>query len=101
MKTYDLIVIGTGTAAMDCRKADWSVAIIDQLPFGGTCALRGGDPKKMLIAATEVIDGFERMGGIDMVKGQLHIDWAALQRHKHSFTDPGPGRREQAMPNTA
>ena len=97
--THDLIVIGTGTAAtvtaMGCRKAGWSVAIIDHLPFGGTCALRGCDPKKMLIAATEVIDGFERMGGIDTVKGELHIDWAALQRHKRSFTDPVPGTREQ------
>lgn len=98
--TYDLIVIGTGTAAtvtaMGCRKAGWSVAVIDHQSFGGTCALRGCDPKKMLIAATEVIDGFERMGGIDTVKGGVHIDWAALQRHKRSFTDPVPGRREQA-----
>lgn len=100
MHTYDLIVIGTGTAAtvtaMGCRKAGWSVAIIDHLPFGGTCALRGCDPKKLLIAATEVIDGFERMGGIDTVKGEVHIDWAALQRHKRSFTDPVPDKREQA-----
>ncbi len=98
--THDLIVIGTGTAAtvtaMGCRKAGWSVAIIDHRPFGGTCALRGCDPKKMLIAATEVADGFERMGAIDTVKGELRIDWAALQRHKRSFTDPVPGKREQA-----
>jgi len=99
-KTYDLIVIGTGTAAsvtaFGCRKADWSVAIIDHRPYGGTCALRGCDPKKMLIAATEVIDGYERMSGIDTVKGELSIDWAALQRHKRSFTDPVPEKREQA-----
>lgn len=98
--THDLIVIGTGTAAsvtaMGCRKAGWSVAVIDHRPFGGTCALRGCDPKKMLIAATEVIDGFERMGAIGTVKGEVHIDWAALQRHKRSFTDPVPGKREQA-----
>ena len=98
--THDLIVIGTGTAAsvvaMGCRKAGWSVAVVDHQPFGGTCALRGCDPKKMLIAATEVIDGFERMGGIDTVKGEVHIDWAALQRHKRSFTDPVPDKREQA-----
>ncbi|MEX2516148.1 MAG: NAD(P)/FAD-dependent oxidoreductase [Gammaproteobacteria bacterium] len=97
---YDLIVIGTGTAAsvtaFNCRKAGWSVAVIDQRPFGGTCALRGCDPKKMLIAATEVIDGFERMGAIDTVQGKARIDWAALQRHKRSFTDPVPDKREQA-----
>ena len=41
---YDLVVIGTGTAAMVAamrvRAAGWSVAIIDYRPFGGTCALR-------------------------------------------------------------
>ncbi|MGH8588967.1 MAG: dihydrolipoyl dehydrogenase family protein [Gammaproteobacteria bacterium] len=98
--TYDLIVIGTGTAAnvtaMGCRKAGWSVAVIDHRPFGGTCALRGCDPKKMLIAATEVIDGLQRMGAKDTVQGDAHIDWPALQRHKRSFTDPIPGKREQA-----
>jgi glutathione reductase (NADPH) len=64
-QTYDLVVIGTGTAAtvtaFGCRKAGRSVAINDHRPYGGTCRLRGCDPKKKLIAATEVIDGYERM----------------------------------------
>lgn len=97
---YDLIVIGTGTAAsvtaFNCRKAGWSVAVIDHRPFGGTCALRGCDPKKMLIAAAEVIDGFQRMSAIDTLDGETRIDWAALQRHKRSFTEPVPAKREQA-----
>jgi glutathione reductase (NADPH) len=98
--THDLIVIGTGTAAnvtaAGCRKAGWAVAIIDHRPFGGTCALRGCDPKKMLVAAAEVIDGVQRMGGKDVIAGQVRIDWPALQRFKRSFTDPVPERREQA-----
>ncbi len=53
-KAYDLVVIGTGTAASvaasRCRSAGWRVAVIDHLPFGGTCALRGCDPKKVLLA---------------------------------------------------
>ena len=57
-KSYDLIVIGTGSAASTvaykCRKAGWNVAVIDSLPFGGTCALRGCDPKKVLIVASAV-----------------------------------------------
>jgi len=55
---YDLVVIGTGTgasvAADCCRAAGWRVAIIDQLPFGGTCALCGCDPKKVWVGAAEV-----------------------------------------------
>ena len=42
---YDLIVIGAGTggngvARMVAAKG-WKVAIVDSLPYGGTCALRG------------------------------------------------------------
>jgi pyruvate/2-oxoglutarate dehydrogenase complex dihydrolipoamide dehydrogenase (E3) component len=54
MDIYDLIVIGTGTAAQATaarvRRAGRSVAVIDHRPFGGTCALRGCDPKKMLVS---------------------------------------------------
>ena len=57
MKTYDLVIIGSGTAAQvvgsRMRAASWSVALIDHRPFGGTCALRGCDPKKMLISGAE------------------------------------------------
>jgi glutathione reductase (NADPH) len=59
-KPYDLVVIGTGTAAMvaamQVRAAGWRVAVIDFRPFGGTCALRGCDPKKLLIGGAEATD---------------------------------------------
>ena len=59
-RRYDLVIVGTGTAAMVAamrlRTAGWSVAIIDFRPFGGTCALRGCDPKKMLISGADAID---------------------------------------------
>lgn len=51
--TYDLVVVGSGTAemvaAMRVREAGWRVAVVDFRPYGGTCALRGCDPKKMLV----------------------------------------------------
>ncbi len=54
-RQYDLvIVVGAGTAAMGVatrvRAAGWSVAVVDLRPFGGTCALRGFGPKKLLIS---------------------------------------------------
>lgn len=62
---FDLIVIGTGTAAstvaFECRSVGWQVAIIDSRPFGGTCALRGCDPKKVLVGVAEVLDSVRRM----------------------------------------
>lgn len=99
-RSFDLIVIGTGTAAtvaaMECRKAGWSVAVIDHRPFGGTCVLRGCDPKKVLVGAAEVMDGIRRLGEKGIIAGEGRMDWPALQRFKRSFTDPIPAQREQA-----
>ena len=95
---YDLVVIGTGTAAMVCAmrvaKAGWKVAVVDEKPFGGTCALRGCDPKKMLVAGAEAIDAKQRMTGHG-IEGGLHIDWPDLIRFKRSFTDPVPEKHER------
>ena len=66
-KKFDVVVIGTGTAASTaasgCRAAGWQVAVVDSRLFGGTCALRGCDPKKVLVGACEVIDWTRRMNG--------------------------------------
>lgn len=65
VKQYDLVVIGAGTAAMTAamrvRAAGKQVAVVDFRPFGGTCALRGCDPKKMLIGGAEAVDHVRRM----------------------------------------
>ena len=76
-KPYNQIVIGTGTAAMTAamrvRAAGWRVAVIDHRPFGGTCALRGCDPKKMLIGGAEALDHAHRMQG-NGVTGDVHVE---------------------------
>src|SRR3546814_17561434 len=94
---FDLLIIGTGTAAMVAamrvRHAGRSVAVIDEKPFGGTCALRGCDPKKMLVAGAEVIDEQRRMHERGVV-GDLRIDWPELIRFKSSFTAPVPEKNE-------
>ncbi|MEG4593054.1 NAD(P)/FAD-dependent oxidoreductase [Microcoleus sp. F8_C2] len=96
---FDLVVIGTGTAgsvaAKQCRAAGWSVAIIDCRPFGGTCALRGCDPKKMLVSAEEVMDFAHRMASNGIAFKDLHIDWSALMHFKRSFTDFIPEKNEK------
>lgn len=97
-RQYDLIAIGTGTAASvaayHCRGAGWRVAVIDHLPFGGTCALRGCDPKKILVGVAETIDQDRRMRGKGVAGGAPAIDWPALIAFKRSFTDPVPQARE-------
>ena len=96
---FDLIVIGTGSAASatahECRSKGWSVAIIDSLPFGGTCALRGCDPKKVLVEAAKIIDSNQRHQnkGISSSQG-INIKWSDLIRFKRTFTEPFPENRE-------
>src|SRR5438876_2660343 len=97
MKTYDLVVIGSGTAAQvvsaRVRKAERTVAVVDHRPFGGTCALRGCDPKKMLISGAEAIDAAHRMQGRG-VTGELRISWPELIAFKRTFTDPVPQKQK-------
>src|SRR4029077_5562239 len=99
MKNFDLIVVGTGaagtSAAFECRSAGWNVAIIDSRPFGGTCALRGCDPKKVLVGAAEVIERTRQMAGKGIAVEDTRIDWPALIRFKRTFTEPVPADREQ------
>ena len=100
-QSFDLIAIGTGTAASTvasvCRSAGWQVAVVDSRPFGGTCALRGCDPKKVLVGAAEAIDWNRRLKGKDILQGDPAIDWPALMRFKRTFTDPVPESREKSF----
>ena len=82
---YDLIVIGAGmagsAAAEKCARAGWRVAIVDDLPYGGTCALRGCDPKKILRRGAEVVDAAHLLTGKGIDPAGLRIDWRALSAH--------------------
>lgn len=97
-REFDVIAIGTGSAASGvtsrCREAGWRVAIVDSRPFGGTCALRGCDPKKVLVGAAEAVDWARRMKGKGIRAAELQIDWSELMRFKRSFTEPVTKRRE-------
>lgn len=99
-QSFDLVVIGTGAggsgAAHRCRRAGWRVAIVDDLPYGGTCALRGCDPKKVLVEAAALADWSSRMLGRG-ARGRTEIDWSALMKFKRSFTDPVPQARLAAF----
>lgn len=98
---YDLIVIGAGVAGMaaanKCAAEGWRVAITDPLPFGGTCALRGCDPKKILRRGAEVVDDawLMREKGVD--DADIAIDWPQLMAHKRGFTDAMPAKVEQGL----
>src|SRR5262249_4127775 len=95
----DLVVVGTGIAsvvATRCREAGWTVAVVDSRPFGGTCALRGCVPKKILVSAAEAVHAARDMNGLGVPAGELAIDWPQLMKFKRSLVDPTPERTEQS-----
>jgi glutathione reductase (NADPH) len=96
----DLVIVGSGTAAQSaafpCKSAGWSVAVIDSRPFGGTCELRGCEPKKLFANAAELVDWSRRMQGYGIASA-TSIDWSDLLRFKDSFTDPVPASIEKSF----
>lgn len=99
-ESFDLVVIGTGAGgsapASRCRNAGWRVAVVDDQPYGGTCALRGCDPKKVLVGAADLVDWHRRMVGHG-VAGEARIEWPTLMRFKRTFTDEVPASKEAAF----
>ena len=100
-RNFDLIVLGVGMAAVNaankCASAGWSVAVVDELPYGGTCALRGCDPKKMLRRGAEIIDAARLMHGKGIDPHDIAINWPDLVAFTQTFTDKMPGRIENGL----
>src|SRR2546428_2428963 len=97
-RQYDLVVVGTGitsAVASRCREAGWTVAVVDSRPFGGTCALRGCVPKKILVSVAEAVHAARDMAGKGVPAESLTIDWPELMRFKRALVDPTPARTEQ------
>lgn len=101
IENYDLVVIGAGTGgvgvARPAAKAGLKVAIVDELPFGGTCMLRGCDPKKMLVAVTEGKNTFDNMKKNGLKSKDVSIDWVEMMNFKKTFTGVMPKRLEKGL----
>jgi glutathione reductase (NADPH) len=97
-KEFDLVVIGAGVAgnaiAFQCSNAGMSVAMVESRQYGGTCPLRGCNPKKVLVSAAEVIGR-----SVDLqykgLRGKSEIDWPELMRSKRSYIEGVPERVEK------
>ncbi|MFV8225210.1 dihydrolipoyl dehydrogenase family protein [Christiangramia aquimixticola] len=102
IEKFDVFVIGTGTAgksvAKECAKAGLKVAIADNREFGGTCANRGCDPKKVLIGITEIMDRAEKMKG-NGISAMPKMSWKDLMKFKGNFTEAVPAATEIDLEN--
>ncbi|HEY2993974.1 MAG TPA: NAD(P)/FAD-dependent oxidoreductase [Methylomirabilota bacterium] len=98
-RQYDLVVVGSGVTsavASRCREAGWSVAVADRQPFGGTCALRGCVPKKILVGAAEAVNAARDLSGHGVPARELKLDWPELRAFKQSLIGRTTEHTEQA-----
>ena len=98
MQKFDVFIIGTGVAgsaiANKCAQAGKKVGIVDNKSYGGTCALVGCTPKKILVGVTEAVEMGRNLEGKGVDKAPL-IVWKDLIDFKDSFTDPIPANVEK------
>ncbi|MCC4768998.1 NAD(P)/FAD-dependent oxidoreductase [Methanosarcina sp. DH2] len=97
---YDIIIIGTGTAgrtlAGRAKSSGLKFAIIDSREYGGTCPLRGCDPKKVLAGVSEATDLNNRLIGKGAgTEKPLLVYWPSLIEFKRTFTEGYPREAEK------
>jgi len=99
---FDVLVIGSGAAGGACagelRAHGLCVAMAESGPFGGTCALRGCEPKKVLAETTHAVARVREMATNNGILGQEHlsIDWPKLAARKRFYVERVPPLAERA-----
>ena len=99
MEKFDVIVIGTGSGssvAKRCAAAGKKTAIIDCQPFSGTCALRGCDPKKVLVGLAHALALNEQLKGKG-IEDAATYSWNDLMQFKKNFTEPKIPKTESIL----
>lgn len=99
MEKFDVIVIGTGSGssvAKRCAAAGKKTAIIDYQPYGGTCAIRGCDPKKVLVGLAHVLALNKQLQGKGIATSATS-SWKDLMQFKKSFTEPKIPKTEAGL----
>ena len=94
MKTYDVIVIGTGTAgqtaAASLAAAGYRVAVAEASPTpGGVCALKGCQAKKWFYEVAETVARCRSLHAIGVTR-LPQVDWGQILAEKNAFTSRVP-----------
>jgi mycothione reductase len=99
-KTYDLIVVGSGSGATVADSAlyhGWSVAWIDQGPLGGTCLNVGCIPSKVLIFPADRIVEIQEAGKLGVEATVDGIDFGAIMARMHEIVSHSQTEMRQGI----
>jgi len=83
MKTFDIIVIGSGAGLMVAEVAimeGMSCAIIEKSKFGGTCLTKGCIPSKMLVYPADLVREAEKGNRVGIGFSKPVIDWEKISK---------------------
>ena len=96
----DVFIIGGGPAGQKIAHAlaaeKYRVGIAEYRGFGGTCALRGCDPKRILVTLSEAVDGVDRLMGHGLA-GEARLDWKQAKQRVQEIIGPIPKRAHDSL----
>ena len=97
---FDVFVIGSGSAgqrvANGLAKEGLSIGMIENREFGGVCALRGCDPKKVLLQFSNLSEKAKRLKGLGLTQLPA-FSWEDMQTFKNTFTEKVPSRTKDKL----
>jgi len=100
-RSYDVLVLGGGNGGMAAagvtRAAGRSVAIVESWELGGTCPLRGCVPKKVLVAAAQVMHQIDRAPRHHISVDAWSLDWGRLIARVRGFVAGVPEAFEESL----
>jgi dihydrolipoamide dehydrogenase len=102
MKSYDLIVIGTGSVmniveAFLQREPEKKVAVIDKDEPGGICLTRGCIPTKILVYPAEVLRIIEGAEGLGILAPIKHVDFQYIMERMRSILQRDIGEIRESL----
>lgn len=90
MKTFDLIVIGSGSGldvAVAAASSGLKVALFEKEKIGGTCLNRGCIPSKMLIHSADVAEIIKKAYLFGIKTKITKIDFPSIIKRVSNFVD--------------
>jgi mycothione reductase len=103
---YDLAIVGSGSgnSVIGPQFADWSIAVIEQGRFGGTCLNVGCIPTKMFVYPADLVRSAQHGAALGVDLALEKVRWADIRDRIFGRIDPiSAGGREYRVsgePNT-
>ncbi len=105
MKSYDLILIGTGSARnlLDPylhENPEASVAVIDKDEPGGICLNRGCIPSKILLYPADVVRTVQKARKLGIEIGDMKIDFSSIMERMRNYVSEDVKNIKESLENS-